>query len=112
MLCHGLCQVDLRQQEQTCLFGSQWSGDTSHGQLQDNEDGSDDISEFLEGYRRKQQSKQVELRELAQKEGRPYSAPVASPSCSSIRNRSTCDLALQKQQSGKYAGTSNASDII
>lgn len=61
-------------------------------------DGS--LGSMLEEYRKSKQEKQLKLEERAVRDGRPFSAPVASPSCDDIKKRQLDSRALKETPPG------------
>ena len=55
---------------------------------------------MLEEYRKHKQEKQFKLEERAVRDGRPFSAPVASPSCDDIKKRQLDSRALKDARPG------------
>lgn len=64
---------------------------------------------MLEEYRKHKQEKQFKLEERAVRDGRPFSAPVASPSCDDIKKRQLDSRALKETLPGapQHAHKSN-----
>ena len=58
------------------------------------------VSALLKSFRAMKQARQKQLIHEADQEGRPFSAPAASPNCTAIRKRTANDRALKEQQSG------------
>lgn len=73
--------------------------------MQDPDDGDDfapdgSLGSMLEEYRKNKQEKQFKLEERAVRDGRPFSAPVASPSCDDIKKRQLDSRALKEAPPG------------
>eukprot|EP00892_Ulva_mutabilis_P005231 jgi/Ulvmu1/307/UM001_0311.1 len=66
----------------------------------EDEDFHEDLEPMLEEYRKSKQDKQARLEKKAAQDGRPFSAPVESPSCDSIRRRTEGDRALRDHPQG------------
>ena len=82
----------------------QWPPNHLQDKNDDESDGSsqEDLTPMLEEYRRSKQDKQARLERKAAEDGRPFSAPVESPSCDSIRRRTEGDRALKDHPPGKW----------
>jgi hypothetical protein len=90
---------------------------TTH--LQDPDDCDDfapdgSLGSLLEEFRKSKQEKRFKLEERAARDGRPFSAPVASPSCDDIKKRQLDSRALKETPPGvpqpttaSKAGTKN-----
>lgn len=68
----------------------------------EDEDFHDDLEPMLQEYRKSKQDKHARLERKAAEDGRPFSAPVESPSCDSIRRRTEGDKALKDHPPGKH----------
>jgi hypothetical protein len=67
----------------------------------DDVDFTENLDALLEEFRRSKQTKQHQLINKALKEGRPFSAPAASPGCAAIRKRTEGDKILKEKHAGE-----------
>jgi hypothetical protein len=76
----------------------------------DDAESTEGLGALLEDFRRSKRVKQQQLVVEARNEGRPFSAPAASPSCAAIRKRTESDKILKELQPGSAcpAGTASA----
>lgn len=68
--------------------------------MSDDDDFGDRLNELLEDFRRKKHAQQALLIDQARQDGRPFSAPAASPGCAAIRRRTEGDKKLKDEPPG------------